>query len=56
MRPLVADESQKKERRKLDRFITLNVQQISGTQQQVRRHVCLGGSAAAEGAPWASPA
>ncbi|BDA44382.1 Nucleoporin GLE1 [Coccomyxa sp. Obi] len=35
VRPLVEDESQKKERRKLDKFITLNVQQISGTQQQV---------------------
>ena len=35
MRPLVADEAQKRERRKLDKFVTLNVQQISGTQQQV---------------------
>lgn len=35
VRPLVEDESQKKERRKLDKFITLSVQQISGTQQQV---------------------
>lgn len=35
VQPLVKDESQKKERRKLDKFITLNVQQISGTQQQV---------------------
>lgn len=35
VRPFVQDDSQKKERRKLDKFITLNVQQISGTQQQV---------------------
>ena len=35
VRPLVADEAQKRERRKLDKFVTLNVQQISGTQQQV---------------------
>ena len=35
VRPLAEDEGQKRERRKLDKFVTLNVQQISGTQQQV---------------------
>ena len=32
---LTEDESQRKERRKVDKFITLQVQQISATQQQV---------------------
>jgi len=34
---LLADEAQKRERRQLDKFVKLNVQQISGTQQQARR-------------------
>ena len=32
---LIKDDSQKKERRRVDKFITLQVQQISATQQQV---------------------
>ncbi len=31
---LIDDESQKKERRRVDKFMTLQVQQISATQQQ----------------------
>ena len=33
---LKEDESQRKERRRVDKFITLQVQQISATQQQAR--------------------
>lgn len=32
---LMEDDSQRKERRRVDKFITLQVQQISATQQQV---------------------
>ena len=35
---LKEDESQRKERRRVDKFITLQVQQISATQQQARHH------------------
>ena len=35
---LIEDEGQRKERRRVDKFITLQVQQISATQQQARHH------------------
>ena len=35
---LKEDESQRKERRRVDKFITLQVQQISATQQQAGYH------------------
>ncbi len=39
---LVEDESQRKERRRVDKFITLQVQQIFAAQQQARHpsHMC----------------
>jgi hypothetical protein len=49
----VEDTAQKRERRKLDKFITLNVQQISGTQQQVtaKARALTGFLRSLEGAP-----